>query len=55
MSRVTPELIRTCAEAAAAFGLSGLVIYAWLRLRRRSWSGARRDDAMRRHIDRHYS
>jgi hypothetical protein len=48
-------LIRTYSEIAAAVGLSGLVVYGWLRLRRRSWSVSRRDEAMRRHINKHYS
>jgi hypothetical protein len=52
---VGDKLIRTCAEIAVVVGLSGLVIYGWRRLRRRSWSVSRRDEAMRRHINKHYS
>jgi hypothetical protein len=50
-------VIRTWAEIAAAVGvgLSGLAIYVWWRLRRRSWSVSHRDEAMRRHINQHYS
>jgi hypothetical protein len=49
------EIMRTSAEVAAVVGLTGLVIYAWLRLRRRSWPVSRQDESMRRHIDQHYS
>jgi hypothetical protein len=47
-------MVRICAEIAA-LGLSALVIGAWWRLRRRSWSVSRPDEAMRRHINQHYS
>jgi hypothetical protein len=49
------EMIRTWAEIAAIVGVSGLMIYGWWRLRRRSWSVSHRDEAMRRHINQHYS
>jgi hypothetical protein len=51
------EVIRAWAEIATALGvgLSGLVIYAWWRLRLRSWPVSGRDEAMRRHINQHYS
>lgn len=49
------EMLRTTVEVVAAFGLSGLVVYACIRLRRRSWSVSRRDESMRRHINQHYS
>lgn len=49
------EMTRTTVEVMAAVGLTGLVVYAWLRLRRRSWSVSRRDESMRRHISQHYS
>lgn len=48
-------LTRSTVEAIAALGLSGLVIYACIRLRRRSWPVSRRDESMRRHINQHYS
>jgi hypothetical protein len=48
-------MMRIGADVAAAIGLSGLAIYAWLRIRRRSWSVSSRDETMRRHINQHYS
>lgn len=52
--QVGAYVIRTWTEIVAAVGVSGLVIYAWWRLRRRSWSASRRDEAMRRHINHYY-
>jgi hypothetical protein len=49
------EMMWIGAEVAAGIGLSGLLIYAWLRVRRRSWSVSSRDESMRRHINQHYS
>jgi uncharacterized iron-regulated membrane protein len=48
-------VIKICGEIAAVVAVSGLVLYGWWRLRRRSWPVPRRDEAMRRHINQHYS
>jgi hypothetical protein len=47
--------MRNLVEIAVAMGLGGALIYGWSRLRRRSWSSSHRDEAMRRHINQHYS
>jgi hypothetical protein len=52
---MSEKMIRTFAEIATAVGATALMIYGWLRLRRRSWSVSNRDEAMRRHINQHYS
>ncbi len=42
-------------EGGAVLLVGGLALYGWWRLRRRSWSVSPRDEAMRRHINQHYS
>jgi hypothetical protein len=54
LSTLGDDVIRTGVEIAAAASLVGLLVYVGWRMRRRSWSVSRRDEAMRRHISQHY-
>jgi hypothetical protein len=47
--------MRTYWEIAAGVVLSGLVLFGWWRLQKRSWPASSHDEAMRRHVNQHYS
>jgi len=49
------NIIRTSAEIAAGAAAAGVLLFAWWRIRRRSWTVPPRDEVMRRHVHLHYS
>jgi hypothetical protein len=48
------DVMRTYVWIALVMGFAGLVLWGWWYQQRRAWSKDRRDESMRRHVNKNY-